>query len=72
MEQNSRNIRVRPEELAEMTGLGIATIYKGLRNGTIPSVKVGKRYVIPRAAIEKWLESASLPAPVPAAGVHAA
>ena len=47
------------DELARELGLGRLTVYTALRNGTIPSIRVGKRYVLPRAAIAEWLKSAA-------------
>jgi excisionase family DNA binding protein len=46
-----------PEELATKLNVSRQTVYKGLRAGTIPAIRLGKRFVIPRAAIEKWLEN---------------
>lgn len=46
-------------ELARELGLGRLTVYTALRNGTIPSIRVGKRYVLPRAAISEWLKTAA-------------
>jgi excisionase family DNA binding protein len=43
------------DELAEYIGIGRQAAYVGLRGGTIPSIRVGKRFVLPRIAIEKWL-----------------
>ena len=48
------------DELARELGLGRLTVYAALRNGTIPSIRVGKRYVLPRAAIKRWLEDAAM------------
>ncbi len=45
------------EELAAELGLGRQTVYAGLRNGSIPSVRVGKRFIIPRAVIARWLRT---------------
>ncbi len=42
---------------AEM-GIGYQAAYAGLRNGTIPSIRLGKRFIIPRAAIDEWLRKA--------------
>jgi excisionase family DNA binding protein len=46
------------DELARELGLGRLTVYAALRNGTIPSIRVGKRYILPRSAIAEWLKSA--------------
>jgi len=47
-----------PDEVAELTGLNVNSIYKGARNGTIPALRVGKRWIFPKAAIDRWLENA--------------
>ena len=46
------------DELARELGLGRLTVYAALRDGTIPSIRVGKRYVLPRTAIAEWLRNA--------------
>jgi len=46
------------DELAVELGLNRAGTYKGLRDGTIPSIRLGKRFIIPRAAIQEWLRTA--------------
>jgi len=46
------------EQLAAELGISRATAYVGLRNGTIPAIRLGKRFVIPRAAISEWLRNA--------------
>jgi excisionase family DNA binding protein len=42
-------------EVARLLRLNRATVYKGLREGTIPSVRVGDRFLIPRARLDAWL-----------------
>lgn len=49
------------EGVAELTGLNVNGVYKGARNGAIPSLRVGKRWIFPRAAIDGWLQSARRP-----------
>jgi excisionase family DNA binding protein len=46
------------DALAEYLGLGRVSTYAGLRDGTIPSIRVGKRYILPRTAIQEWLRTA--------------
>ena len=36
--------------------------YAGLRNGQIPRIKVGRRYLIPTAAFLAWLEGVGVKA----------
>ncbi len=49
------------ESLATYLGVSRQVAYAGLRTGTIPSIRLGKRYIIPRAAIHDWLRRAGLP-----------
>lgn len=44
-----------PEEVAEELGCGINLIYRQLRAGVIPHVKLGDKYLISRAALDKFL-----------------
>jgi excisionase family DNA binding protein len=43
------------EDLAEDLNLGRSVTYKCLREGTIPSIRLGKKFIIPRSAIAEWL-----------------
>ena len=46
-----------PKESTKITRFGVAATYQMLRDGTLPSIRVGKRFFIPRAALERWLDS---------------
>jgi excisionase family DNA binding protein len=46
------------DELALELRVSRQTVYRGLRDGSIPSIRMGKRFVIPRAAIAEWLRTA--------------
>jgi len=46
------------DELAEVLGVSRQSAYSGLRRGEIPSIRINKRFIIPRAAIEAWLKTA--------------
>ena len=46
------------DELARELGISRASAYSGLREGTIPSIRLSKRFIIPRSAIAEWLRSA--------------
>lgn len=43
------------EETARVLGLSRASAYEAVKNRVIPSIKIGRRLVIPRAALEKLL-----------------
>ena len=46
-------------ELAHDLGISRQSCYRGLASGDIPAaVRIGKRFVIPRAAVRSWLSTA--------------
>lgn len=44
--------------LAGELGIGYHAVYGLLKAGQIPHIKAGRRFILPRAAIRKWLETA--------------
>lgn len=46
------------DELATALRVGRNKIYEMLKDGTIPAIRHGRRYVIPRTAVDAWLASA--------------
>ena len=44
-----------PYELAVVTNSSLRLIYKELKNGTIPHVKLGDKYLISREKFKRWL-----------------
>ena len=42
-------------ELARELGIGVTVCYRSLGDGTIPAIRLGKRYVISREAVRRWL-----------------
>lgn len=47
-----------PQESRKITRFGANYTYQLLSNGTMPAIKVGNRYFIPKVALLRWLESA--------------
>jgi excisionase family DNA binding protein len=43
------------EEAARALGCGRNAAYQGVRRGEIPSIRIGKRLLVPRAALERLL-----------------
>jgi excisionase family DNA binding protein len=43
-------------EAAEALGIGLNQAYEAARSGQIPSIRIGKRIIVPRAAFQKKLE----------------
>ena len=48
------------DELRSILGIGRDTAYKAVRNGQIPSIKIGNRFLIPKRRLEKLLEGGAL------------
>lgn len=42
-------------EVAQALNLGLNKVYELLYSKQIPSVKVGRKYLIPKHALENWL-----------------
>ena len=46
------------DETAQLLGLSRNSAYQGVMRGEIPSIRVGKRILVPRAALERLLQMA--------------
>jgi len=55
------------DQLAEYLGIGKQRVYEVVSLKTIPYFKVGKSLRFRRSAIDKWIESQSIPASGPPA-----
>jgi excisionase family DNA binding protein len=49
------------EEAAAMLRISRQSAYQAVRNGEIPTVKIGRRMLIPRVALERMLNMDALP-----------
>jgi excisionase family DNA binding protein len=43
-------------EAAEAVGISPLSLYRFIREGRFPAVRVGRRVLVPLAALERWLE----------------
>ncbi|UZX16820.1 helix-turn-helix domain-containing protein (plasmid) [Thermus sp. PS18] len=43
-------------EVAHLTGLSKQTIYRAVYSGSLKAARIGRRYIVPRKALEEWLE----------------
>jgi excisionase family DNA binding protein len=43
------------EEAARVLGIGRSAAYIAARRGDLPAIRIGRRYVIPRVALERML-----------------
>ena len=59
-ESNNRVLTVR--EAAAYLRLGLNTTYEAIRRGELPAVRVGRRLLVPRAALERLLAESMPPA----------
>jgi excisionase family DNA binding protein len=57
-----------PREFAKAMHCSLPVIYKSLEDGTVPSVKIGRRYFIPRRVAVEILENGHIPQPSTALG----
>ena len=60
--QNRRRLGVdrltlRPKETLAITGFSVGATYQLLESGAMPSIRVGKKYLIPKAALIEWVNS---------------
>ncbi len=53
--KNPDSLTMTVDEAGELLGVGRNTIYKAARNGQIPTIRIGKRDLVPVAAIKKLL-----------------
>lgn len=49
-----------PEEVARLLGLHANSVYSLLKSGTLPAVRAGRRWLIPKRRLEAWLEGGGL------------
>lgn len=55
METNEAKATVTIEEAAEILGIGRGSAYEAARRGEIPTLKIGKRLLVPKAQLERML-----------------
>jgi len=46
------------EEAARILGISRGSAYEAVRRGDIPTIRIGKRLIVPVAALERMLSSA--------------
>jgi excisionase family DNA binding protein len=44
------------QETAELLGLGLSGTYTLVREGTIPSIRMGNRWLVPKRRFHAWLD----------------
>jgi excisionase family DNA binding protein len=54
---DSDSLVLTPTETAKLLRIGRGTVYEQIRLGVIPSIKMGRKILIPRAALMRMLEA---------------
>ena len=47
-----------PKEVSEILQIGTCKTYDLIHQKIIPSIKLGRKYIIPKDALDEWLKSA--------------
>ena len=55
-EELQRRVYV-PEDLMPLLGIGRSTAYNLVNQASFPTIRVGRKLLIPRDAFERWLEA---------------
>ena len=58
MQMNDNKMVLTVSEVSKKLGLSRNSTYEGLRRGEIPYIRVGKRLLIPKAALDNLLSGA--------------
>ena len=53
-----RRLVLNVQQAAKMLGIGRNQAYEAARRGQIPTVRIGKRILVPKAALERMLTDA--------------
>ena len=59
MEKHTDRLTYTVEEAGALLGIGRNSAYEGVKTGDIPSIKIGNRILIPKAALEVKLTGKS-------------
>lgn len=58
MKNDTERVTLTVDEARRMLGISRGSAYEAVRTGSIPSVRIGKRILIPRAALTRLLDKA--------------
>ena len=57
-QQKEESLTLTVNEVAHLLGLSRGAAYEAVHTGQIPSIRIGRRIIIPRVALIKMLEEA--------------
>lgn len=52
-----RRVTLTPNEVADVTGFGRNHVYRLLRSGELPAIRIGNRFYVVKTTLTQWLES---------------
>ncbi len=52
----TNRLALTPEEVARLLGLHPNSVYAMLKNGTLPAVKAGRKWLISKRRFDTWLD----------------
>ena len=55
--RNEVNLTYTVDEVAALLGVARGAAYDNVRNGLIPAVRVGRRWLVPRSRLHAWLDA---------------
>jgi excisionase family DNA binding protein len=58
MMKDADRLTLSVDEAGKMLGLSRGLMYQAIRKGEIPSIRIGRRILIPRAALHRMLKDA--------------
>jgi excisionase family DNA binding protein len=56
VENDIEKVCFNTKEAAKYLGLGITKTQEYIRAGIIPSIHIGRRYLIPKAVLDEWIK----------------
>ena len=61
MRQNDERLTYNVEEAGRLLGISRASAFEAARRGDLPTIRVGKRLLVPKRALERMLEDVGKP-----------
>ena len=55
---NDERLVLTPEEVGPILNMGRSAVYEAIRRGDIPTIRIGRRWLIPKAALDRMLAEA--------------
>lgn len=56
--ENNERLTWTAREVSKLTSLAVNSVYQGIATGQIPHIRIGKRILIPKAALLRMLADA--------------